>query len=473
MINGYSVEGTKAVIAFLRNKQLNDYAIAGLLGNFYCESKLYSNNLQNSFNTKLMMTDQQYTDAVDNGTYTDFDTDKAGYGLAQWTSVGRKTGLHDAVKRRGTSIGDINAQLEWLWTELSNAYRVKVLIPLQAVQSVRDAAEIVVCRFEVPKSVLLDEETRQNTINKRATYAQDFYDLYLAGSTPIPTPTPKPTGYTNSPLATYTLISPNRHSPRNHAIDTITIHCFCAQVTAKRGAEVFQPATKNASCNYVVGKDGDIALVVEERDRSWCTSSPENDHRAVTIEVASDNTAPNAVTDAALKSTINLVADICKRNGISKLVWSTDKATRMNHLNGANMTVHRDYARKSCPGDYLYARHGYIADEVNKILAGGPAPTPTPVPPTPTPTPTPVKPDPAQSKDSSLAGTYEATTALNIRYGAGTDKAKICCVPQGQTMKNYGYYTAVDGVKWLYIQMTYKGNTFTGYACSTYLRKIK
>lgn len=172
----------------------------------------------------------------------------------------------------------------------------------------------------------------------------------------------------NSPLANYTLISPNKNSPRNHEIDTITIHCFVAQVTAKRGCEVFQPTSKKASCNYVVGYDGSIGLCVDEGDRSWCTSSGVNDHRAITIEVASDNKEPYAVTEKAYAAMLDLVTDICKRNGIKKLVWSTNKNERMNHLNGCNMTVHRDYANKSCPGTYLYSRHGEIAAEVNKRL---------------------------------------------------------------------------------------------------------
>ena len=100
-----------------------------------------------------------------------------------------------------------------------------------------------------------------------------------------------------------------------------------------------------------------------------------NDHRAITIEVASDNKEPYAVTEKAYAAMLDLVTDICKRNGIKKLVWSTNKNERMNHLNGCNMTVHRDYANKSCPGTYLYSRHGEIAAEVNKRLgitdAGG------------------------------------------------------------------------------------------------------
>ncbi len=169
----------------------------------------------------------------------------------------------------------------------------------------------------------------------------------------------------NSSLVTYKLISPNKSSRNGHAIDTITIHCFVGQVTAKRGCEVFQ---KKNSCNYVVGYDGSIGLVVEEKDRSWCTSSRANDERAVTIEVACENKHPYEVTNKAYTALIALVADICKRNGIDKLIWSTNKAERINHRNGCNMTVHRDYENKSCPGKYLYDRHGQIAEAVNKIL---------------------------------------------------------------------------------------------------------
>lgn len=173
----------------------------------------------------------------------------------------------------------------------------------------------------------------------------------------------------NSSLATYTKISPNKSSPRNKPIDTITIHCTAGNKdnTARQIADYFSNASRGASCNYVVGGDGSIAISVEEKDRSWCTSSGANDNRAITIEVCS-NIAGTEVNDKAYAALINLVADICKRNGIKKLVWSTDKNSRVNHLNGCNMTVHRDYANKACPGEWLYSRHGDIASKVNALL---------------------------------------------------------------------------------------------------------
>lgn len=178
-------------------------------------------------------------------------------------------------------------------------------------------------------------------------------------------------GYTNSPLVNYTKISPNKTSPRNHEIDTLTIHCFVGQVTAKRGCEVFQNKTRQASCNYVVGYDGSIGLCVEEKDRSWCSSNKANDMRAITFEVASDTKHPYTVSDKALGTLIDLIVDICKRNGKKKVLWFANKNKTLAYNPKPDemiMTVHRWFAAKACPGDYLYEKHTYIAEQVNKRL---------------------------------------------------------------------------------------------------------
>ena len=206
--------------------------------------------------------------------------------------------------------------------------------------------------------------------------------------------------YTNSPLVSYTRLSPNHSGQRNHAIDTITIHCVVGQCTVESLGAVFAPAKRKGSSNYGVGRDGKIGMYVEEKNRSWCSSSPVNDHRAITIEVASDTTDPYAVKDAAYNSLIKLVADICKRNGIKKLVWSNDKNTRINHLNGCNMTVHRDFAATACPGRYLYEHMPDIAAKANRILdavAGMP---------------------PAPSQPSAPSGTIGVGSKVEIKAGA-------------------------------------------------------
>lgn len=183
----------------------------------------------------------------------------------------------------------------------------------------------------------------------------------------------------NSALATYAIISPQRNSPRNHVIDTITIHCMAGQMTARACADMFYNGgvknTGKASANYCVGYDGSIAMSVPESDRSWCSSSGENDHRAITIEVASDSFAPYTVKDAAYNAMLKLIVDICKRNNIKRLKWSASKTERVNHTNGCNMTVHCDYANKACPGKYLLDRMPAIASYVNAQL-NAPAPAP-------------------------------------------------------------------------------------------------
>lgn len=171
----------------------------------------------------------------------------------------------------------------------------------------------------------------------------------------------------NSPLVNFTKISPNRTSPRNHVIDTITIHCVVGQCTVETLGEVFAKTSRQASSNYGVGKDGRIGMYVEEKDRSWCTSNRDNDNRAITIEVASDTTHPYAVTDAAYEGLIKLLVDICQRNNIKQLLWKADKSL-IGQPDKQNMTVHRWFANKSCPGDYLYERHDEIAAEVNRRL---------------------------------------------------------------------------------------------------------
>lgn len=170
----------------------------------------------------------------------------------------------------------------------------------------------------------------------------------------------------NSPLVSYTKISPFKDSPRNHKIDTITIHCVVGQCNVEPLGELFQ--TKKCSSNYGIGKDGRIAMFVEEKDRSYCSSSASNDNRAITIECASDTKEPFAVNDKVYAALIDLLVDICTRNGIPKLLWRADKSL-IGQVDKQNMTVHRWFhSGKSCPGTYLYERMGKIADEVNKRL---------------------------------------------------------------------------------------------------------
>lgn len=181
-----------------------------------------------------------------------------------------------------------------------------------------------------------------------------------------------------SSLVNYTQLSPCHSGKRTHSIDTITIHCYVGQVSVERMGKGWANLSANASANYGIGSDGRIGLYVEEENRAWTTggkwsvngiSGSQNDQRAVTIEVASDTTAPYAITDKALESLIELVADIAKRNGIKKIKWVGDK-NLVGHPDLQTFTCHRWFTSKSCPGDYIYNRLGFIATEANKILDG-------------------------------------------------------------------------------------------------------
>lgn len=171
----------------------------------------------------------------------------------------------------------------------------------------------------------------------------------------------------NSPLVDYVKLSPNRNSPRQNKILVITPHCYVGQATVESAGAWFSKRSTGASCNYFIGFDGKKALIVPEEYRSWCTSDKENDHMAITIEVASDRTHPYAITSAAYQALIDLCADICRRNSIPGLSWHGDKSL-IGQTNKQNITVHRWFANKACPGDYIYNRLGDIAEAVNKKL---------------------------------------------------------------------------------------------------------
>lgn len=173
--------------------------------------------------------------------------------------------------------------------------------------------------------------------------------------------------YSNSNLATYKNITKNKTVNRTHNIDTITIHCFVGQVTAKQGCDFFANTPNECSANYVIGFDGSIGLSVEEKDRSWCSSNRENDMRAITIEVASEKSEPYSVTEKAYSALIKLLVDVCKRNNIKQLLWKNDKSL-IGKVDKQNMTVHRWFSNKSCPGTYLFNKMGEIANTVNAEL---------------------------------------------------------------------------------------------------------
>lgn len=255
----------------------------------------------------------------------------------------------------------------------------------------------------------------------------------------------------NSSLVNCTVKSPNHSGARTHAIDRITPHCVVGQLTAANIGGCFISSSRQASCNYGIGSDGKVCLIVDECNRSWCSSSNANDQRAVTIECASDTTEPYAFTDTVYNKLVELCVDICKRNGKTKLLWLGDKDKTLNYSPKSDemvLTVHRWFANKSCPGNWLYARLGDLATQVTNKLGGSTASMPTT---------TPTQSTATNKNFPSVPFTVEVLISdLNIRKGAGmnyavtgkyTGKGVFTIIEVGN-----GWGKLKSGAGWIYLE---------------------
>ena len=175
----------------------------------------------------------------------------------------------------------------------------------------------------------------------------------------------------NSPLVSFTKLSPNHSGRRTCSISRITPHAVVCQLSVERICDCFKDRSRQASCNYCIGADGRIGLCVDEANRSWCSSSRDNDQRAVTIECASDLTEPYAMKPEVYSALIELCVDICRRNCKRRLVWIADRDKALAYAVKSDemlLTVHRWFAKKSCPGNWLFERMDSLAYEVNEKL---------------------------------------------------------------------------------------------------------
>ena len=175
----------------------------------------------------------------------------------------------------------------------------------------------------------------------------------------------------NSPLVSYTKLSPNHSGKRTCSISRITPHAVVGQLSVECICDCFKDKGRQASCNYAIGTDGRIGLCVDEQNRSWCSSSRDNDQRAVTIECASDLTEPYAMKPEVYSALVELCTDICRRSGKRKLVWIADRDKALAYAVKSDemlLTVHRWFAKKSCPGNWLFERMDSLAYEVNEKL---------------------------------------------------------------------------------------------------------
>lgn len=550
MIGGYNESAVEPIRSFMVSKGMNLNGVAGLLGNLYAESGLYSNNLQNSKEKVINMTDDQYTQAVDNGSYRGFCTDRFGYGLWQVTSEGRKTGYYNYVKSKCKSIADLQSQIEYIYKELTTSYKSVWNELCSPNNSVASCAEIVVCKYEVPGSVLGDEATKQKTIKTRTTYAQDFYDKYFSGSSK-PVETPKKLIALSAGHYKYT--------SGKRCLKSIDPNETREWVLNDRIADKLQKILAEYDGVSVLRLDDTTGeTLVSIQDRAVISNDANADFYLAIHHNAGINGGSGGgivvyhyPTEVDKKEGTDLYNHLLAANGLkgnrSQPIKATNdlyevcapKAQSILVENGFMDSTHdtpiiltESYANESAYGlaQYFIDRWGL------KKKTNSPTPIPTPIPtPSPIPTPKPdnheeyetytviphdtlykigkkfnvtvnyllsINPDivnpnkikagqiinvgikqennipvkdtttieSAKSYDKNLSRNFTASANLNLRTGAGTSKSKIVCIPKGNTVRCYGFYTSLLGVKWLLVQTTYNSTIYTGFCSSLYLK---
>ncbi|MDE7243099.1 MAG: C39 family peptidase [Oscillospiraceae bacterium] len=460
---------------FLKGQGLTDAGVAGLMGNLYAESGLRSNNLQNSYEGKLGMADAEYTELVDKGSYTNFVRDSAGYGLCQWTYWSRKEALLAYAKAAGKSIGDLDMQLGFLMKELSSSYKA-VLNVLKTAISVRAASDAVLLQFERPAD---QSETAKA---RRASYGQKYFDVYAAkiaatGGTKM---NKKPVSYLqtdarwkNKPYRVKgenSTIGDSGCGPTAAAmlLSTLTGKTITPEDTCKWSVDHGYKALGNGTY-YAYFAPQFAAYGIKCWQLNWVNAY--HNPKATSFDEVVKYLKQGYYAIALMK------AGTWTSGGHFVVLWWVDDkvrindpaSTRDNRLNGNLATFRNEAAYFWIVDAREYNNSGKLVD--GSVAEIKPENVPQAAPGV---TAERKATGVAKSFDKALAGTYKVTagSGLHIRNVAGSKTGSMIVLPGGTTVQNYGYYTAVDGVKWLYIQVTYQGVKYTGFSSGAYLKKV-
>lgn len=442
---------------FLIDDGFSTYGAAAHMGNLFAESGLDPKNLQNSSEKKLNYTDAGYTAAVDNGSYKNFVNDGAGYGLAQWTFNTRKADLLKYANAAGTSIGDLEMQLRFMVKELKEKFK-SIYAALKTASDVKTASDLVLTKYEAPK------DQSDAVKRKRAEYGQEYFNRFsgtgeekkegnnmsiMVGSARIDergkasggaAGDQKQTSATNDLAGEVSM-----QSMYNHSQGWYILRPKSAAHAAKMAA-LMKAACNNANIGYDQGNRlgvvqyGIMAAVKTECD---CSSLV---RQVVKEATGKDPGNFNTASEAAALEATGLFES--KRSYTSQSATPVyDGDVLVTKSKGHTVIVVSGNARSAAAG----------SDSSGKA----PAAVST------------AKIEGAKSFDKTLAGTYKTIGSLYLRAGAGKGKPELVVMPNGTTVRNYGYYTLVDGTKWLYVQVTVKGVTYTGFCSSNtkYLAK--
>lgn len=452
----------QSIWIFLLDKLGNAFGAAGLMGNLQAESALNPINLQQSYEKKLGFTDETYTSAVDDGSYDNFVRDSAGYGLAQWTYWSRKQNLLNYAKGKGTSIGDLQMQLEFLWEELQG-YK-KVLPVLQSATDVRTASDAVLIHFEAPAN---QSETVQE---KRASYGEAFYQKYAGGNG-------MSIDYSKYINSTETHYISNSGSDENGKYSGGAAGDQTGNEWNLRSwySRPWQCVLRhpNESVRLQIAKLGIAAALnnqigydQNQRGTYWTQLQKVGyDPSKITTACEADCSAG---VIANTKATGHLLGMSALQNVAATYTGnmrSAFKAAGFTVLTDSKYLTSADYL---LPGDILLNDGHHTATNVTYGSKVRPSTTTK----TSASTTKKVTASKSASKfDKTIAGTYTTTADLNMRDGGGTSNKVLKVIPKGTAVKNYGYYTPVNGTNWLYVQVTLGGVQYTGFCSGKYLKK--
>ena len=447
---------------------------AGLMGNLYAESGLIPANLQNTYEKKLGYTDAAYTAAVDSGAYTNFAKDSAGYGLAQWTYHTRKAALLAFAKAAGKSVGDLETQLAFLVHELESSFSA-VLSVLKTAKTIEAASNAVLLKFERPAN------QGEAVKLKRVQYGQVYYDKFAAKQAAEggPKMNKKPVSFLQTDKRWAS--KPYRVKGENSTIgdsgcgptaaamllSTLTGKNITPEDTCKWSVDHGYKALGNGTY-YAYFAPQFAAYGIKCWQLNWVNAY--HNPKATSFDETVKYLKQGYYAIALMKK------GTWTGGGHFVVLWWADgkvrindpASTRDNRVNGNLATFKNEAAYFWIVDAREYNNSGKLVD--GSMAEVKPEDVPQAAPGV---TAERKATGTAKSFDKKLTGTYAVTagSGLHIRNVAGSKTGSMVVLPCGTKVQNYGYYTEVNGVKWLYIQVTYQGVKYTGFSSGQYLRK--
>lgn len=439
---------------FFLDERFSIYGIAALMGNLFAESGLDPKNLQNSCEKRLNYTDAEYTTAVDNGTYKNFAYDGAGYGLPQFTFPSRKEAFYKYAKDAGKSIGDLETQLLFMVEEMKKDFK-SVYSALKTASDVKTASDLVLKKYEAPK------DQSDAVKRKRAEYGQEYFNRFSGAR--------EKKGEINMSI----MVGSARIDERGNASGGAAGDQKQTSVTNDLTGEVSMQKMYSHSKGWYILRPKYAAHAVKMADlmKAACNNANIGYDQGNRLGVVQHGIMTAVKTECDCSS---LVREVVKE-ATGKDPGNFTTANEAASLEATGLfESKRSYVSQSATpvydGDVLVTKtkgHTVIVVSGNaRKAASGSSSAPAPSVST-------AKIESAKGFDKTLAGAYKTIGSLYLRAGAGKGKPELVVMPNNTTVRNYGYYTLVDGTKWLYVQTTIKGVTYTGFCSSNtkYLAK--